>query len=43
VEVNLASMKDPAFIAKVRTTADRLAAEAETGRAAALTALESSG
>lgn len=43
VEVNLASMKDPVFIAKVRTEADRLAAEAETSQAAALTALESSG
>jgi len=43
VEVNLASMKDPAFIGEVRTEADRLAAEAESGQAAALAALESPG
>lgn len=43
VEVNLASMKDPAFIAEVRTEADRLATEAESGHAAALGALESAG
>jgi formiminotetrahydrofolate cyclodeaminase len=39
VEVNLASMKDPAFIAEVRTETDRLAAEAETGQAAAMAGL----
>ena len=43
VEVNLASMKDTAFIAAVRAEADRLAAEAVSGQAAALAALESSG
>lgn len=41
VEVNLASMKDTAFIAAVRAEADRLAADAESGHAAALTELES--
>lgn len=40
VEVNLASMKDTAFIADVRTETDRLAAEAERGHAAALANLE---
>ena len=43
VEVNLASMKDTAFIAAVRSEADRLAGDAESGHAAALAGLESSG
>ena len=43
VDVNLASMKDEAFIAAVRGEADRLAAEAERGHAAAIATLESSG
>ena len=43
VEVNLASMKDTAFITAIRSEADRLAGDAESGQAAALTALESSG
>ena len=43
VEVNLASMKDPAFIANVRSEADRLAGDAESGHAAALAVLESPG
>lgn len=41
VEVNLASMKDTAFIAAVRSEADRLAADAESGQAAALAGLDS--
>jgi formiminotetrahydrofolate cyclodeaminase len=43
VEVNLASMKDTAFIAAVRAEADRLAGDAESGHAAALAGLESPG
>ena len=43
VEVNLASMKDAAFIARVRTEADRLATDAESDQAAALARLESPG
>jgi formiminotetrahydrofolate cyclodeaminase len=41
VEVNLASMKDTAFIDAVRSEADRLAGDAESGHAAALAGLES--
>ena len=39
VDVNLASMKDEAFVAAVRSEADRLAAEAASGHAAALESL----